>query len=157
MRRLHHCWPPPLSRQDEGGSRSMPRSTPASPAWPTWRNGTRRRRGGGRAIVVVNVVNVVAQEGQRRRRSADCLHPNGGGLVNCQRVPTGQRRDERAGEDEWQQDDGEGGCRQFVAVAVGEIGVNCLPGRRCAVLDEASTLRRRLRFGRGNDNGGGGR
>ena len=47
MRHLHHCWPPPSSRRDEGGSRSAPRSTPASPAWPTWRNGTRRRRGGG--------------------------------------------------------------------------------------------------------------
>jgi hypothetical protein len=114
------------------------------------------RRGGGHVIVVVNVVNVLIQEGRQRWRSADRLHPNGGGLVDRQRVPTGQRRDERAGEAEWQQDGGEGGRRRSIAIAVGEIGIDRLPGQQCAVLDKALTLRRRLQFGRGNNDGGGG-
>jgi hypothetical protein len=65
MRHLHHCWPPPSSRWDECGSRSALRSTPASLAWPTWRNGTRRRRGEGARDPCVDVGDVVVQEGRR--------------------------------------------------------------------------------------------
>ncbi len=64
--------------------------------------------------------------------------------MDRQRVPTGQRRDEHIGEEEWQQDDGDGGRRRSVAVTVGEIGIDRLPGQRCTVLDNVSTSRRRL-------------
>ena len=51
----------------------------------------------------------------------NCLPPDGGSLVDRQLVPTGQRRDQRTGEEEWRQDDGEGGRCQSVASPLGKL------------------------------------
>ncbi len=67
--------------RDKGGSRSAPWSTPASPVWPTWRNGTRRRRGGGAR--------------DRRRQCCQRCRPGGTTTLAIRRSPPSQMRRSR--------------------------------------------------------------